>query len=70
MDLRLLELLLSNKGKPIGLSTLAAALSEDEGTIEEAIEPYLLANGYIQRTSRGRIATVKSYELFRLQPPI
>lgn len=69
MDLRLLELLLSNKGKPMGLSTLAAALSEDEGTIEEAIEPYLLANGYIQRTARGRVATVKSYELFRLTPP-
>lgn len=69
MDLRLLELLLSNKGKPMGLSTIAAALSEDEGTIEEAIEPYLLANGYIQRTARGRIATIKSYELFRLTPP-
>ncbi|MEA3498520.1 MAG: Holliday junction branch migration DNA helicase RuvB [Campylobacterota bacterium] len=69
MDLRLLELLLSNKGKPMGLGTLAAALSEDEGTIEEAIEPYLLANGYIQRTARGRVATVKSYELFRLTPP-
>lgn len=69
MDIKLLELLLSNKGKPIGLSTMAAALSEDEGTIEDAIEPYLLANGYIQRTARGRIATVKSYELFRLTPP-
>jgi Holliday junction DNA helicase RuvB len=69
MDLRLLELLLSNKGRPIGLSTIAAALSEDEGTIEEAIEPYLLANGYMQRTARGRVATLKSYELFRLTPP-
>jgi holliday junction DNA helicase RuvB len=69
MDIKLLELLLSNKGKPIGLSTMAAALSEDEGTIEDAIEPYLLANGYIQRTARGRIATIKSYELFRLTPP-
>src|SRR5690606_15053181 len=47
MDLNLLELLISNKGKPMGLSTIAAALSEDEGTIEDAIEPYLLANGYI-----------------------
>jgi Holliday junction DNA helicase RuvB len=69
MDLRLLELLLSNKGRPMGLSTIAAALSEDEGTIEEAIEPYLLANNYIERTARGRIASVKSYELFRLTPP-
>lgn len=69
MDLNLLELLISNKGKPMGLSTIAAALSEDEGTIEDAIEPYLLANGYIERTARGRIASVKSYELFRLTPP-
>ncbi|MDB4257447.1 Holliday junction branch migration DNA helicase RuvB [Arcobacteraceae bacterium] len=70
MDLRLLELLVLNKDKPMGLSTIAAALSEDEGTLEEAIEPYLLANGYIQRTARGRIATVKSYELFNVTPPI
>ncbi len=70
MDLRLIELLISNKGRPMGLSTIAAALSEDEGTIEEAIEPYLLANGYIERTARGRIASVKSYELFRLTPPL
>tara|TARA_B110000046_G_C12998706_1_gene401200 strand:+ start:219 stop:1220 length:1002 start_codon:yes stop_codon:yes gene_type:complete len=70
MDLRLLELLVSNKDKPMGLSTIAAALSEDEGTLEEAIEPYLLANGYIQRTARGRVATAKSYELFNLTPPI
>ncbi len=70
MDLRLLELLIANKGKPIGLGTMAAALSEDEGTIEDAIEPYLLANGYIERTARGRVASIKSYELFRLSPPI
>ncbi len=69
MDINLLELLVSNKGKPMGLSTIAAALSEDEGTIEDAIEPYLLANGYIERTARGRVASVKTYELFRLSYP-
>ena len=69
MDINLLELLVSNKGKPMGLSTIAAALSEDEGTIEDAIEPYLLANGYIERTARGRVASVKTYELFRLSHP-
>jgi Holliday junction DNA helicase RuvB len=69
MDINLLELLVSNKGKPMGLSTMAAALSEDEGTIEDAIEPYLLANGYIERTARGRVASVKTYELFRLTHP-
>lgn len=69
MDINLLELLVTNRGKPMGLSTIAAALSEDEGTIEDAIEPYLLANGYIERTARGRVASVKTYELFRLTHP-
>lgn len=69
MDINLLELLVSNRGKPMGLSTLAAALSEDEGTIEDAIEPYLLANGFIERTARGRVASVKTYELFRMKYP-
>lgn len=66
MDINLLKLLISNKGKPIGLSTIAAALSEDEGTIEDAIEPYLLANGFIERTARGRIASLKTYEFFKM----
>ena len=68
-DIRLLELLISAKGRPMGLSTIAAALSEDEGTIEDVLEPYLLANGYIERTARGRVATEKSYIHFRLSPP-
>jgi Holliday junction DNA helicase RuvB len=68
-DIRLLELLIAAKGKPMGLSTIGAALSEDEGTIEDVLEPYLIANGYIERTARGRIATAKTYELFRLAPP-
>jgi len=67
-DIRLLELLISAKGRPMGLSTIAAALSEDEGTIEDVLEPYLLANGYIERTARGRVATEKSYSHFRLTP--
>ncbi len=69
MDINLLELLVSNRGKPMGLSTMAAALSEDEGTIEDAIEPYLLANGFIERTARGRVASVKTYDMFRLSYP-
>jgi len=68
-DIQLLELLVAAKGRPMGLSTIGAALSEDEGTIEDVLEPYLLANGYIERTARGRIATQKSYEHFRLQIP-
>jgi Holliday junction DNA helicase RuvB len=66
-DLKLLDLLLSAKGKPMGLSTIGAVLSEDEGTIEDVIEPYLIANGFIEKTARGRIATQKSYGYFRLQ---
>ena len=65
-DIQLLKLLVSAKNKPIGLSTIGAALSEDEGTIEDVLEPYLIANGYIERTARGRIATQKSYEHFKL----
>lgn len=68
LDIKYLELLLEARGRALGLNTIAAALSEDEGTIEDVIEPYLLANGYIQRTARGRVATTKSYELFRLTP--
>ncbi|MDR3163120.1 MAG: Holliday junction branch migration DNA helicase RuvB [Helicobacteraceae bacterium] len=65
-DLRLLKILIEAKGRPLGLNTLGAALSEDAGTIEEVVEPYLLANGYIERTARGRIATPKSYEALKL----
>jgi len=66
LDIKLLKLLIEARGKPLGLSTIGAALSEDEGTIEDVIEPYLLANGYIERTARGRVATPKTYERFNL----
>ncbi len=66
MDLRYLELLTEAKRKPIGLSSIAAALSEDENTIEDVIEPYLLANGYIERTAKGRIASTKSFSVLKL----
>ncbi|AJC88195.1 Holliday junction branch migration DNA helicase RuvB [Campylobacter insulaenigrae] len=67
MDLRYLELLTDAKRKPIGLSSIAAALSEDENTIEDVIEPYLLANGYIERTAKGRIASLKSFDILKLK---
>jgi Holliday junction DNA helicase RuvB len=69
MDIRLLQLLISAKGRAIGLSTLAAALSEDEGTVEDVLEPYLLANGYLERTARGRIATHKTYDILGYANP-
>lgn len=64
LDLRYLNILAQNQGRAIGLSTLSAAMSEDESTIEDVIEPYLLANGYFERTAKGRMATAKTLELF------
>lgn len=63
LDLRYLRILTQNNGKPVGLGTIAAAMSEDEGTIEDVVEPYLLAHGFLERTARGRIATRKAYEV-------
>jgi len=63
MDIRLLNLLIDAKGKPMGLSTIAASLSEDEGTVEDVLEPYLIANGYLERTAKGRKATRSTYEI-------
>jgi Holliday junction DNA helicase RuvB len=68
-DIKLMDLLVSAKGKPLGLNTIGAVLSEDESTIEDVLEPYLIANGYIERTARGRVATHKAYEHFKLQLP-
>ena len=69
MDLRLLHLLASNKGKAMGLSTIAASLSEDEGTVEDVLEPYLIANGYLERTAKGRKATRMTYNVLSLSIP-
>ncbi|MFW5614617.1 MAG: Holliday junction DNA helicase RuvB C-terminal domain-containing protein, partial [Campylobacter hyointestinalis] len=68
MDLKYLDILLDAKDRPLGLSTIAAALSEDEGTIEDVIEPYLLANGYIQRTAKGRTLSYKSFDTLGIKP--
>lgn len=57
----LLTMIHKFKGGPVGLDTLAAAIGEDAGTIEDVIEPYLLMNGLIDRTPRGRIATQTAY---------
>ena len=55
-------------GGPVGLDTLSAALGEDAGTIEDVLEPYLLKNGFIQRTPRGRVVTALSYEHLGISP--
>lgn len=58
----LLTMIEKFEGGPVGLDTLAAAIGEDSGTIEDVIEPYLIQNGFINRTPRGRIATRNCYE--------
>ena len=57
----LLTIIEKFKGGPVGIDTIAASLSEDSGTLEDVIEPYLLMNGLIQRTPRGRVATEAAY---------
>lgn len=57
------------KGGPVGLDTLAAAIGEDAGTIEDVYEPYLIQNGFINRTPRGRMVTELSYRHFGLEIP-
>jgi Holliday junction DNA helicase RuvB len=69
MDLRLLRLLVSVNGRAMGLSTIAAALSEDEGTVEDVLEPYLIANGYLERTAKGRKATRATYDVLNVAFP-
>ncbi|GAA9726712.1 Holliday junction branch migration DNA helicase RuvB [Helicobacter pylori] len=65
-DLAYLSLLANAQGKPVGLNTIAASMREDEGTIEDVIEPFLLANGYLERTAKGRIATPKTHVLLKI----
>ena len=69
MDIRLLNLLVGANGKAMGLSTIAAALSEDEGTVEDVLEPYLIANGYLERTAKGRKATRSTYDILNIPTP-
>jgi Holliday junction DNA helicase RuvB len=67
LDRRLLWLMIDKfAGGPVGLDTLAAALSEERGTIEDVLEPYLIQQGFIMRTPRGRIATPHAYRHFGL----
>ncbi|RVZ74538.1 Holliday junction branch migration DNA helicase RuvB [Helicobacter pylori] len=65
-DLAYLSLLANAQGRPVGLNTIAASMREDEGTIEDVIEPFLLANGYLERTAKGRIATSKTHVLLKI----
>ncbi len=70
MDRRLLTAMMNNfDGGPVGVESLAAAISEDRGTIEDVIEPYLIQQGFMARTPRGRILTNNAYSYFGMPVP-
>jgi Holliday junction DNA helicase RuvB len=70
MDRRLLLTIIDRfDGGPVGIESLAAAVGEERGTIEDVLEPYLIQQGFLQRTARGRMATRRAYELFDLAMP-
>jgi Holliday junction DNA helicase RuvB len=70
MDRKLLEAVIHRfEGGPVGLDNVAAAIGEDSGTIEDVIEPYLIQQGYLQRTPRGRVATAAAWRHLGLTPP-
>ena len=69
MDRKLLLAIMEKfLGGPVGLDNLAAAIGEEKDTIEDVLEPYLIQQGFLQRTPRGRIATPRAYQHFGLKP--
>jgi Holliday junction DNA helicase RuvB len=70
LDRRLLGMIIENfEGGPVGVDSLAAALSEERGTIEDVVEPFLIQQGYLVRSARGRMATNKAYVHMGFKPP-
>ena len=70
MDRKLLEAVIHRfDGGPVGLDNVAAAIGEESGTIEDVIEPFLIMQGFLQRTPRGRIATLAAYRHLGVTPP-
>ncbi len=69
LDRRMLGIIIDTfDGGPVGVESLAAALSEERGTLEDVIEPYLIQQGYLMRTARGRMATAKAYRHLGFKP--
>ena len=70
MDRKLLRTMIEKfNGGPVGIESMAAAVNEERNTIEDVIEPYLIQQGFIMRTSRGRVVTDQAYLHFGLTPP-
>lgn len=71
MDRRLLEAVIERfAGGPVGLESIAAAIGEEKGTIEDVIEPYLIQQGFLMRTPRGRVATELAYRHYSINNPV
>ena len=71
LDRRMLTTIIESfDGGPVGVESLAAALSEERGTLQDVIEPYLIQQGYLTRTARGRMATAKAYRHFGFKPRV
>ena len=70
MDRKLLEAVIHRfDGGPVGLDNVAAAIGEERDTIEDVIEPFLIQQGFLQRTPRGRVATLAAYRHLGVVPP-
>jgi Holliday junction DNA helicase RuvB len=70
MDARILKVIIEKfEGGPVGVSTISAAIGEDSSTLEEVYEPFLVQQGFLQRTPRGRVATPQAYRHFGYTPP-
>ena len=69
MDLRIISTLIEKfDGGPVGLNSLSVSVSEESSTLEEVHEPFLIQEGFIKRTPKGRVATLKSYDKLGLSP--
>jgi len=68
MDRKILETIIRYGGGPVGLKTIAVSVSEEEDTIEEVYESFLIQSGYLDKTPRGRIVTKKAYEHLGYKP--
>jgi Holliday junction DNA helicase RuvB len=65
LDRRMMKTILENfEGGPVGIDSLAAAISEERGTLEDVVEPFLIQQGFLMRTPRGRVATRRAWEYF------
>ena len=70
MDTRILRIILEHyRGGPVGLGTLGVAVGEEKGTLEEVYEPFLIQEGFLQRTPKGRVVTPRTYRMFGMEPP-